>query len=97
MNIAGNYGEIQYAFKKLDSSRAQVYAACSEVDIILDELAGQWTGADADVYISGLRNVFSRANQYTKEVLNEFTWELKVYVDEMVAQTEQAAAEAPKY
>ena len=97
MNIAGNYETIQYAFKRLDSSRAQIYAAYMEVEVILDQLRAQWKGPDAEAYINGLREVFSAVNQYTKEVLNEFTWELKVYVDEMVSQSQQGAAEAPRY
>lgn len=97
MNIAGNYASIQYAFKRLDSSRAQIYAAYMEVEVILDQLGAQWKGPDAEAYINGLREVFSAVNNYTKDVLNEFTWQLKVYVEEMVNQSQQGAAEAPRY
>jgi len=94
--ILGNYNQINQVFKNLEGSRSRIYDACDKIINQVDSTVN-WVGPDAEHYKKYLKEFSLNAKNYTKDTLNEYTWELKCFVEEIKRQAEEAANSAQRF
>lgn len=94
--ILASYDAINRVFNTLDQSRSEIYNACDKIINQVDATVN-WTGPDAERYKQYLKEFSLNAKDYTKNILNEYTWELKCYVEELKRQAEEAANSGIKF